>query len=171
MKTIRLYPLFLSLLVSAALGSSAFSQTDNAKAVETITSRWIVNCNNQKDQTKLDCTMSQSILQKQSRKRIVAATIAKEGDAFSLVLSLPHGLDLLSGVAISVDDGASGWHPFSTADANGAYSKIDLTPNLIAGFKAGNTFKIEAFSAGKQKISVEMSLAGFSDSHALVTQF
>lgn len=131
-------------------------------------SDWIVNCGNQSGQASEFCTMSQTVLETQSRKRLVSATIVKDSEAWAMGLLLPHGLDLTSGVAVSVDDGTTTRYPFKTADKHGAYVRVALPSKMIADMKSGQVMRIGVVSAGNQSAKMELSLTGFSGSLELM---
>lgn len=159
--------MFAAVTAFASVPQTSIAQT--AQAPENAPS-WSVNCNNNADPARLDCNMSQTIFQKGTGQRIIASSIFKNGDTHAMVLSLPHGIDLPSGVDVFVDQGAAQKFPIQTADANGAYSRFDLTPDMIAAMRSGNTLIVRIMGAAKNEVRMEMSLAGFSSSFGLISQ-
>ena len=114
-----LYHSHILILVFGILSFGVFSPqtlaqttTPEANSTSSRPVNWIVNCNNQANAKVLSCAMSQTLLDSKSRQRIASASIVKQAGGFTLVLSLPHGLDLASGVQLSVDGGARNRHAF-----------------------------------------------------------
>jgi invasion protein IalB len=160
---------FLFMLVAIASFASV-PHSGIAQTTEVATPKWNVNCNNNADPTRLDCTMSQIILQNGTGQRIIASSVFTNGDTYTMVLSLPHGIDLTSGVNVSIDQGAAQKFQIQTADANGAYSRFTLTPALISAMRSGNILIINIVGAAKNAVRMEMSLAGFLSSFDLISQ-
>ncbi|WP_298822591.1 invasion associated locus B family protein [uncultured Roseibium sp.] len=154
--------------VTIACTPPALAQTKANTEAGKNGSNWIVNCGNQSGQATRFCTMSQTILETHSRKRIVSATIVKDSGAWAMGLLLPHGLDLTSGVAVSIDDGTATRYPFRTADKHGAYVRVALPTRMIAEMKSGQVMRIGVVSVGNQSAKMELSLSGFSGSLALM---
>lgn len=131
---------------------------------------WLVTCDNRGNAKQLACNISQTVSNAQTAQRIVSARIGTVSGQEKLFLSLPHGLDLLSGVSLSVDGGASTKIAIETADANGSYASMALGPELISSMKAGNKLAIEMVAANGQPVKLELSLAGFTDAYTLFSR-
>ena len=157
--------MFVAITTFASVPQSSIAQTPQAKAPS-----WGVQCNNKAVSSKLACTMALTIFQKGTGKRVISASIYKNASAHSMLLSLPHGINLTSGVDVSVDKGGVTKFAIQTTDANGAYSRFVLTKELIAAMKNGNILIVKIMGIGNNPVRMEMSLAGFSNSFSLMTQ-
>lgn len=158
------------LMVAAIASFASVPLSGIAQTTEPATPKWNVNCNNSADPTRLDCTVSQIILQNGTGPRIIASSIFTSGNTHTMVLSLPHGIDLTSGVDVTVDQGPTQNFLIQTADANGAYSRFTLTPELISAMRTGSILIIDITGATQNAVRMEMSLAGFSTSFDLISQ-
>lgn len=149
-----------------AILSSAQGQTQAQP--QGATPNWIVNCSNQASPDKLNCTMSQTIQTADTRQRVLAATISGGSGSRILVLALPHGLDLPSGVVLGVDTGKTEKFPINTSDANAAYARIPLSAEILLAMKAGSKINLQATGALGRTINLELSLDGFSKAYDLM---
>lgn len=153
------------------LASSALAQTQTGaqqQPGQANATRWIVSCTNQASPNKLACTMSQTIQLADTGQRIVTATITGNDVNSELVLALPHGLDLPSGVVLGIDDGKTGNFPINTSDANAAYSRVPLSAEILAAMKVGGKVKLRVKGALGRAINLELSLDGFAKAHELM---
>ncbi len=146
------------------------SLVDDSTAKQQAVPTWLVTCDNRGNASQLTCSISQTVSNAQTAQRIVSARIEAAQGQERLFLSLPHGLDLLSGVSLSVDGGASTRIAIETADANGSYTSLALGPDLVSSMKAGNTLAVEMVAANGQPVKLELSLAGFTDAYVLFSR-
>lgn len=162
----------LALLSVSMLGSTGSAQSvDNAQPASTPIASWVVTYDNRANAKKLACVMTQSIVQTESQQRIISARIRSDNDDnIIMLLSLPHGLHLPSGVVVSVDEGDESEHPIHSADTNGAYSSVALSPEIIEDMKVGNTLSVKITGVGGNEIIIGLSLIGFFDAFALISK-
>jgi len=163
------------LLTALLLVSPAWAQTETSVATantdNTSAPRWLVACNNRSNPALLSCSMSQSVIQNESRQRILTASIFKDTQGgYFMRLLLPHGLDITQGVSLNIDEGSPVKHTINTADVNGSYARIPLEPELIAAMKSGNIIVVGVNSASGAGINLQLSLTGFSTAFDLFNQ-
>ena len=157
--------MFVAITAFASVSQSSIAQTTEATPV-----LWGVTCNNNANPTQLTCTMSQTIFQKGTGQRVISASIFKNADTHGMLLSLPHGIDLTSGVDVSIDEGKAQKFAIQTSDANGAYSRFELTAKLISALKNGNVLIVNIMGVGSNPVRMELSLSGFSNSFSLMSK-
>jgi invasion protein IalB len=132
--------------------------------------RWIVSCTNQASLDKLACTMSQTVQFADTGQRVLTATITGNDENSELVLALPHGLDLPSGVVLGIDDGKTRNFPINTSDVNATYSRVPLSAEILAAMKVGGKVKLRVKGALGRAIDLELSLDGFAKAHELMAK-
>ena len=95
-------------------------------------------------------------------KAVAGATIV-----VPLETSLPQQL------TVSVDGGSGRRYPYSFCNPVGCYVRLGLTAEDVAAYKAGNEAKITIVPAlaQNQKITLTLSLAGFTASYDQVSVF
>jgi len=83
------------------------------------------------------------------------------------LVSVPLETLLTAQLTIKVDDNSAKRYPFSVCDKMGCYARIGFTSEEIAAFKAGQvaTVSLVPFVAPDQRVSLDMSLAGFTASY------
>lgn len=152
-------------VMMAVLLEPAWSQTE--ETAEPAGPNWTATCTNQADPDKLACTINQTITVTQTGQRLISMSLQSGQENPSLLISLPHGLRLQSGLGFSVDKGAVELFEFTTSDATGVYARVPLTADRLASLRAGNTIKIGVTGNGGRALNFELSLAGFSATYDL----
>lgn len=112
--------------------------------------------------------MSQVLATKETRQRVLAATVLRDqrdGKAI-MRLSLPHGLMLPKGVKVAVDGGQAKSFPILTADKNGSYAIIVLEGELASELQSGKIIvvSVERFAGGE--VDFRLTLEGFGEGFA-----
>lgn len=153
----------------AAISSSAFA--NNQTAYTDGKPIWSVDCNNHVSHDQLKCLMRQTVFAGNSQRRIFSATIREVGDKHMLILALPHGLNLLEGVKLSIDSGEVRTYPIHTADVNGAYANVSITDEMSDSMRAGNILSLNVVASSSSVIELQLSLTGFSAAYDLLRKF
>lgn len=83
------------------------------------------------------------------------------------LVSVPLETLLTAQLTIQVDDNPAKRYPFSVCDKMGCYARIGFTDEDIDAFKGGQvaTVSLVPFVAPDQRVSLDMSLAGFTASY------
>ena len=79
---------------------------------------------------------------------------------------------LLTGqLTIQINGGQSKRYPFSVCDQQGCYARIGLTEEDVNSYKRGAsaTVSLVPFVAPDQRVSLDLSLTGFTAGYDLVT--
>jgi len=122
----RVLPVFVMLAALLGTTGAPFAQSSTGQAKAEAAPRWIVNCSNAASPDILVCSLSVTLLQAGTRQKVLSATVFKGAESPEMASSLPHGLDLLSGIVITVDRGTGQSYPIQTSNADGAYSSFPL---------------------------------------------
>ena len=170
--TLETRKLFLAIAVLAVLppAPSLAQETallpGGATSLREVHGDWLVNCivTGQGDQARKLCAMSQEQKDGQSGQRVIAIELQPSQDAGVATLFLPFGLDLASGAALQIDDGAEGQaFSFRTCLPAGCIVSLNVEPEMLASLRNGTSLKIltKADNGGKTAFSV--SLKGFGN--------
>jgi invasion protein IalB len=79
-----------------------------------------------------------------------------------MMITMPLGLSLASGVVFNVDGGASTTLPIQTCDGNGCYAGSSVSSDLLSAMARGTTLNVTFKNLSLQDISLPMSLIGFT---------
>jgi invasion protein IalB len=124
---------------------------------------WTVMCA-QKEGTKA-CAMSQQLLDRDSRQRVLALELDKAtSDSASGNLLLPFGLAVDRQVSLQLNGSALG-EPlhFWTCVPNGCLVSLTFDAKTVADLKRGTTLTVQGIAAeGGKPVSFTLSLKGFS---------
>ena len=93
----------------------------------------------------------------------VTLTLLPDGNA-GISLLTPLETLLTENVRLTVDSGQTKVYPFTFCTSVGCFSRIGLTPEDIASYKAGNsvTLRIVPMRAPDQEVTASISLSGFT---------
>ncbi len=65
-------------------------------------------------------------------------------------------------MSLQIDDGISKILPILTSNADGVYSSIDLSKELLTSLKTGTKIKLSFFDINSREITFKINLKGFS---------
>ena len=77
-------------------------------------------------------------------------------------LTLPLGIYLPAGLLIQIDEGETLKIPVEICVPNGCHTRIDLVGDLLKNMKVGGQAKLAFYDSSQQRITVPVSLAGFT---------
>ena len=164
-----LSPLFAAVVCFLAQSGTAGSALAQAAKTGPKPVTWLVTCSNQAAAEKLACSMTHVVFQEKPRRRIMTATLARDkAGSPRMRLQLPHGLDLTKGVNIATDGGQAVNYPIRTSNANGAFTTIAISDDMMAGLKAANTLAISVTGNAGRTININLPLKGFAKSFSLL---
>ncbi|MBX3570551.1 MAG: invasion associated locus B family protein [Rhizobiaceae bacterium] len=161
--TRRRYISALVLFVCAAtLGPVASIRAEDAAKPGPAAAGWTVNCAGAAGQAELVCTLVQTLVVKENGQRVLTAVLARRDGGLVLSLGLPHGLDLVKGVDLSVDEGERTGYPIVTADQKGSYAMIAVGDALLGAMKQGKLLNVAVSAYGGEEIILRLSLSGLT---------
>lgn len=127
-------------------------------------SGWKAQCASASRSADLNCKIEQGIFLSETGQQLANVSFHVPGDTSKpeLVIQLPHGLHLPSGVQLQFDDGAPENHQVHTCDANGCYVAVQKAARMVVSMKGGTNFTIKFKNLSLNEISVTMPLEGFT---------
>lgn len=152
----------LILFGMAMPASSQEAKPDAAKPADG--APWLINCASGVSGTDLECQASQNLTESKTGQRVLTLTVRRQGEKgeLTLLLALPHGLFLPSGVSYQVDEGEKATAAIQTSDQNGAYAAVPLTPALLKTLKSGTTLSIGMEAVTRKPVTIPVPLKGFT---------
>lgn len=90
--------------------------------------------------------------------------------AAGAVIAVPLEVLLPGQLTLTIDDGKTKRYPFSVCDPLGCYARIGLTTDEIAELKKGSkaTIQVVPFVAPKERMTVTLSLKGFTAGYDMI---
>ena len=155
--------LLLSGLVisTSALAQSAPNADTKTESIQTADTGWQVICRSlATDRQKLTCSLTHEVFSANDRSRLVALEISKSDKGRALLVSTPMGVNLTSGVEVSLDGASPLKGQFSSCQGNGCVSVIELSDANIASFKKSKISAVSFSDLRGAKIKIDVSLAG-----------
>jgi len=146
----------------ASLSPSLAQEAAKPAQAATPPKGWTLNCSASPGQADLACTLTQTLVVKDSGQRVLTAVVMHREGKYLLNLGLPHGLNLTKGVDLWIDDGARANHPIVTADQKGSYATVTLDPAQLAAFKKGHLLNVGVVAFNGNEIILQLTLDGFS---------
>lgn len=156
-----LFPV-LALIFLLSVSQSALALPENGQKFKDWTARCEINPNDPADK---QCVVFQTVFETNQQKNIMNVVVAfpPNQDVGRIVVILPLGIDLRSGIEFSVDDGDPTRHPFFLCLQDGCQSHIPLEADRLAAFKKGDkgTVVFRALPTLRD-VKVPISFAGFT---------
>lgn len=151
----RIAPLFLALTL--AVGVQAGAEEEAVQYGD-----WSGRCA-QGDQGRV-CNISQHLSLKESGEPLLRITIGRIPDQAQPValLAVPLGVYLPDGVDIRVDEGKPKNYTYDYCDNSGCWLAYPLDQALLRAYKRGRYAKVSFANRQRDKITVPVSLKGFT---------
>jgi invasion protein IalB len=97
---------------------------------------------------------------------IAAVIIEPEGEPKKILrVTLPLGMQLVHGTRIIVDGNQPAQSPYVICFANGCMSDYDVTPELLANMKKGQTLVVQAINSNGAPLTLPLPLAEFAKAY------
>jgi len=108
------------------------------------------------------CFVFQSVIDTEKDRPVMMFAVSQEPDTRAVIV-LPLGIDLRSGIEMTVDEAYAKRHPFMFCIQDGCQSHVKMDESLVGSFKRGIKGSI-AFRTlpGGQIVRVPFSLKGFT---------
>lgn len=159
----------VSLFTGTAFAQSAdtSAETETTSTTALVSSNWNLSCTPDSGTQELLCEASQTIAFEESRQTLLIAFVTpwKQDDAaelFVMRFQLPHGLDIPAGLQIQIDDNPAQSPVIQTSTQVGVYARIGLSEPLLESLKKGATMNVSFSAMNGNKLTVPVSLDGFS---------
>lgn len=125
---------------------------------------WTARCEQAPGTREERCFIFQNLVLKESGQRLVHVAVgylAADRRA-AAVVTLPLGISLPPGAAISVDGGDAVKLIIERCDSNGCIGAVALSDSLIAALKRGREARVSFHDGTRRRIAVPVSLLGFT---------
>lgn len=159
--------LALTMLLAAVFQTSASQAQDAGAGPDTLVEKyedWIVECGATQDESGHVCRMAQRVSSSETKKLILAVFIRGGKDVSTAAMTLvgPLGISLPEGVTLSVGDSQLAKLDFMTCRPAGCIAQQKMTDEIIKAFRAGSKATVGVTALNGKKLSVPISLKGFS---------
>ena len=125
---------------------------------------WTARCEQPTGSTVERCFIFQNLVLKDTGERLVHVAIGhlEPSGRAAAIVTLPLGISLPPGAAISIDGGEPVRFPVERCDMNGCVGALELDDRLIAAMKGGREARITFHDGTRRAIAVPVSLMGFT---------
>src|SRR5258708_372824 len=97
---------------------------------------------------------------------IAAVIIEPEGEPKKILrVTLPLGMQLVHGTRVIVDNNPPQQSPYVICFANGCMSDYEVTPELLANMKKGQTLVVQAINSNGAPLTLPLPLAEFAKAY------
>lgn len=127
---------------------------------------WGVACDRDVAGTKTGCRVIQTVVDKDTGKRLLTVSIRRTPDGAepTVLLTLPLRTFLMPGTMLNVDGHPGRQSPFQLCDENGCYAGLPADETLVKDLKTGTTLSVEFYDVKRQKTEIKLPLKSFADS-------
>ncbi len=127
---------------------------------------WKVNCAS--DGVKINCAASQQLFLRKSRQLLLSITVRASADKKSgvMMVQLPHGLHLPSGLKFKIDSEKEDAQPIQTCDQRGCYVGMPVKGALLKKMRSGKALNITFKNVNQKDIRISVPLKGFDQAFA-----
>lgn len=128
---------------------------------------WTRRCNSQAKDEGLECRISKTVVEKQSKQVLTNVTLRISADTKQPQISIrmPLRLYLPAGASYQVDENTPQVLNFKACNSRGCYAQTAVTPETLAALKRGKQLTIRFETLARKPIKIPLSLGGFEDAY------
>ncbi|HEY1629690.1 MAG TPA: invasion associated locus B family protein [Rhizomicrobium sp.] len=128
---------------------------------------WQARCSSPARALPVDCSLEQRVVIRTSGQLLASVTINVPHDTRKpgILIQVPFGLALKSGVTLSLDNHGPARLDVQTCDQNGCYAGTMLSGDFLAAMLTGKMLTVKMQAMNGQNIAVPMPLTGFKDAY------
>ena len=156
----------IGLVVAGVAGVSAQEETSAQKETSAATrvSGWAAQCASQSRSSVLHCNVEQGLFLAEGGQQFAKVSIRVPGDTHKpdVIIQLPHGIHLPSGIKIQFDDGTAETQQVQTCDGKGCYVVLKDATRTVVSMKGGKTLRLSFKNLSLDDIEAVMPLDGFT---------
>ena len=125
---------------------------------------WRLRCEQKSDDDPELCFILQIAKSTKENRAVlrIGVRYPEPNESAMVFLTLPLGIYLPAGLLFQIDEGETLKIPIELCVPNGCHTRIDLVGDLLKSMKAGGRAKLEFHDSRQQRITVPVSLAGFT---------
>jgi invasion protein IalB len=126
-----------------------------------------MRCNSQAKDEELKCSISKTVVEKQSKQLLTNVTLRISADTKQPQISIrmPLRLYLPAGASYQVDENTPQVLNFKACNRRGCYAQTAVTPETLAALKRGKQLTIRFETLARKPIKIPLSLGGFEDAY------
>jgi len=153
--------IFMALVFATPLN---FAQERTQKTITTLMSfgDWLVRCEQIDDELE-PCTMSQKILNQETKQTLIEANLAKNGDAIQLTLVFPLGIYLPKGAELQVVGWGKRQYEYSFCSNAGCFVNELLDKEIVELLRKKDKATLTLYASQDEKVNLPLSIIGFLD--------
>ncbi|MDQ0317273.1 invasion associated locus B family protein [Amorphus orientalis] len=131
---------------------------------------WSSRCTSASRDAPATCQIEQRAVITETGQLLLLVTIAVPGDSRQPILNIrtPLQLFLPAGVNIDIDERNAQKLNYQTCDQQGCYARMDISNALLDAMIKGGKLNIIIENLNRQKLTVPMSLTGFTEVYGRV---
>ncbi len=124
---------------------------------------WAVSCAAANRAGALNCAVEQKIIARETGQLVSAVAVRVPGDTRQpvLVVQLPFGLSLPSGVKAQIDQSAPTNLVVETCEPSGCFVIMPASKAVLDAMAAGQTLELQGTTVAKEPFKVSHPLTGF----------
>lgn len=124
---------------------------------------WAVSCAAANRAGALNCAIEQKVIARETGQVVSAVAVRVPGDTRQpiLVVQLPFGLSLPSGVKAQIDQSAPTNLVVETCEPNGCFVIMPAPKAVLDAMGSGQTLELQGTTVGKEPFKVTHPLTGF----------
>jgi invasion protein IalB len=151
------------LVAGLTIAGLAQAGTTQSKKGAFKATNWATKCKKDPAGRKV-CQLSHMIIQAKKKTVLLGTRIRWSAGkkSYVMVFQMPHGLILPKGVVMQVGKSKVIRVPILTSDVRGVYSTMSLSAGLVRAMKNGAVMNVSFVAANSQRVTVPVSLRGFS---------
>lgn len=156
----------------AVVATGAHAQDNNAgnneNSTATRVSGWVAQCASQSRAAVLTCNVERGLYLAESGQQFAKLSVRVPGNTKKpeIVIQLPHGMHLPSGVMLQFDDNKAETQQVHTCDANGCYVLLKDATRMVVSMKGGTNLKLSFKNLTLDAIEAVLPLDGFTAAYA-----
>lgn len=152
--------MFLGCVSSACAQQPAAPQTQN---IETGDTGWQVICRSTaKDRSKIACSVLQETYSMKERIKIVSFEFVKTDKGEAAVITVPQGVNLKSGIEVTLDGSAKMTFAYSHCLNNQCIATSDISSSQLSAFKKGKQIDVAFSDIQGARVNTQIKLDGFA---------
>ena len=159
------------LVVAGAIGMMAFNAGAQDNSKDKSKNAWTHRCSGEGENKS--CEIAQRLSVKESGQRVVelAVTRLPEKDITRAVIVLPLGVAVQPGIKLRIDDNEESYSAgISHCLQDGCYAYLEIPDKLLNAMKMGKTARLAMATHQGKKMTIPMSLMGFTAQYNKLTQ-
>ncbi len=158
--------LILSILIFSLFAGASHAQDKTQQNIVTLMSfgDWVVRCE-QVDKSSEPCTMTQKVVNPETKRVMLEANVAKNGNATLLTMVLPLGVYLPAGLELEVVGWEKRQYSYSFCATSGCFINELVDEKMVEVLRKKEKAMVTLYTSKDEKVIVPISIAGFLDAY------